>query len=103
LAAIRDIAIGKEFFSPSISEVILKSYIDRARHDADTDKSSLSGREIEIVKLVAEGLTNQEIADSLYISIRTVETHKNRIMKKLNFKTTAEMVTYAIRNHLFIP
>jgi len=103
LTAIRDVAVGKEFFSPSVSEIILKSYIERARHDNDSDKATLSGRETEIVKLVADGLTNQEIADTLYISIRTVETHKNRIMKKLDLKTTAEMVTYAIRSHLFIP
>ena len=54
-------------------------------------------------KLVAEGLTNHEIADTLFISIRTVETHKNRIMTKLGLKTTAEMVKYAIKNHLYTP
>jgi len=103
IAAIRDLAVGKEFFSPAISEIILKSYIDKARNQSEGNTSPLSKREEEIVKLVAEGYTNNEIADALFISIRTVETHKNRIMHKLDLKTTAEMVKYAIRNHLYSP
>lgn len=103
LAAIRDLSVGKEFFSPAISEIILKSYIDKARHASSTNTQPLSKREEEIVKLVADGLTNHEIADQLFISIRTVETHKNRIMNKLDLKTTAEMVRYAIKNHLSNP
>lgn len=103
LAAIRDLAVGKEFFSSTISEIILKSYIDKARNQSEGNSVTLSKREEEIVKLVAEGFTNHEIADTLFISIRTVETHKHRIMSKLDLKTTAEMVKYAIRNHLFTP
>ncbi|MDD2962995.1 MAG: response regulator transcription factor [Bacteroidales bacterium] len=103
LTAIRDLAVGKEFFSPAISEIILKSYIDKARLQSSGATTALSKREEEIIKLVAEGLTNHEIADTLFISIRTVETHKNRIMTKLGLKTTAEMVKYAIKNHLYTP
>lgn len=103
LAAIRDLSVGKEFFSPAISEIILKSYIDKARHASSGNTQPLSRREEEIVKLVADGLTNHEIAEQLFISIRTVETHKNRIMNKLDLKTTAEMVRYAIKNHLSNP
>jgi two-component system response regulator NreC len=60
----------------------------------------LTQREIEILKLFAEGFINKEISDQLDISIRTVETHKNHIMKKLELKSTVELIKYAIRNKI---
>jgi two-component system response regulator NreC len=60
----------------------------------------LSEREMEVLKLYAESYTNQEIADKLFVSIRTVESHKNNIMRKINLKTTVDMVKFAIRNNL---
>ena len=60
----------------------------------------LTTREIEILKLFAEGFINKEISDKLDISIRTVETHKNHIMKKLELKSTVELIKYAIRNKI---
>jgi two-component system response regulator NreC len=60
----------------------------------------LSKREIEILKMFAEGFINKEIADQLFISIRTVESHKNHIMQKLNLKTQVELVKYAIKHNL---
>ncbi|PKO97608.1 MAG: DNA-binding response regulator, partial [Bacteroidetes bacterium HGW-Bacteroidetes-9] len=61
---------------------------------------NLSDRELEVLKLFAESYTNQEIADKLFVSIRTVESHKNNIMRKINLKTTVDMVKFAIRNNL---
>jgi two-component system response regulator NreC len=55
---------------------------------------------MEVLKLYAESYTNQEIADKLFVSIRTVESHKNNIMRKINLKTTVDMVKFAIRNNL---
>jgi DNA-binding NarL/FixJ family response regulator len=63
-------------------------------------KASLTSRETEILRMYTEGLSNMEIAERLNISIRTVETHKNNIMQKYNFKNTVEMVKFAIRNKL---
>jgi DNA-binding NarL/FixJ family response regulator len=63
-------------------------------------KASLTSRETEILRMYTEGLSNMEIAERLNISIRTVETHKNNIMQKYNFKNTVEMVKFAIRNRL---
>ncbi|HPG34327.1 MAG TPA: LuxR C-terminal-related transcriptional regulator [Lentimicrobium sp.] len=60
----------------------------------------MSDRELEVLKLFAESYTNQEIADKLFVSIRTVESHKNNIMRKINLKTTVDMVKFAIRNNL---
>ena len=82
---------------------MLKSYIKRATNDDQTEDKThavLTSREIEILKLYVEGLINKEISDKLDISIRTVETHKNHIMRKLGLKSTVELVKFAIRNKI---
>jgi DNA-binding NarL/FixJ family response regulator len=103
LKAIRAIYCGKEYYSELISQIILKSYISTAQKKnlpEEKDIKCLSSREIEILKLIVEGLNNQEIADKLFISIRTVESHKSHIMQKLDLKTTVDMVKFAIKNNL---
>ena len=103
LEAIYTINRGEEFFGESISKVMLKSYVKRATdEDQHEDKINavLTSREIEILKLYVEGLINKEISDKLDISIRTVETHKNHIMRKLGLKSTVELVKFAIRNKI---
>jgi DNA-binding NarL/FixJ family response regulator len=103
LDAINTIYRGEEFFGESISKVMLKSYIKRATNeDIPEDRSNaiLTSREIEILKLYVEGFINKEISDKLDISIRTVETHKNHIMRKLGLKSTVELVKFAIRNKI---
>ncbi|PLX11799.1 MAG: DNA-binding response regulator [Marinilabiliales bacterium] len=102
LDAIHAIIKGKEYFSEDVSAIMLKSYMKRVKEDDEREKQNvqLTKRESEILKLFAEGLTNKEIADQLYISIRTVESHKNHIMQKLEFKSTVELVKYAIKNRL---
>lgn len=104
LLAIDTIYSGSDFYSENISKIILKSYIDKAKMKVVASESlheALSKREIEILVMFAEGYINKEIADKLFISIRTVESHKNHIMQKLNLKTQVELVKYAIR-HNFI-
>ncbi|NVO19069.1 MAG: response regulator transcription factor [Bacteroidetes bacterium] len=101
--AIHTIARGEEYFAESISNVILKSYIKKAKSGQDdgSDKESqLSKRETEVLRLFAEGFSNQEIADKLFISIRTVESHKNHIMQRLELKSSVDLVKFAIRNNL---
>jgi DNA-binding NarL/FixJ family response regulator len=96
---------GEEYFAESISNVILKSYIKKAKSDvpdSENKESLLSKREIEVLRLFAEGSTNQEIADKLFISIRTVESHKNHIMARLELKTTVDLVKFAIRNNIVL-
>ncbi len=103
LEAIYTINRGEEFFGESISKIMLKSYIKRATNeDQPEDKTHaiLTSREIEILKLYVEGFINKEISDKLDISIRTVETHKNHIMRKLGLKSTVELVKFAIRNKI---
>lgn len=99
--AIKTIYNGEEYFSDSISNIILKSYIRKAKSYEQTEKKeTLSARETEILKLFAQGLSNQEIADKLFISIRTVESHKNHIMQKLELKSTVDLIKFAIKNKI---
>jgi DNA-binding NarL/FixJ family response regulator len=103
LVAIDTVYSGNDFYSDNISKIILKSYIEKVKLNAEemlNPYEILSKREIEILKMFAEGFINKEIADRLFISIRTVESHKNHIMQKLNLKTQVELVKYAIRQNL---
>jgi DNA-binding NarL/FixJ family response regulator len=95
LYAIKAVASGRKFISPSISDKILHPSPLRV-----VEKNILTEREREILKLIASGLTNKKIADKLSISIKTVETHRARILQKLDFHTTAELVKYAIKTEL---
>jgi DNA-binding NarL/FixJ family response regulator len=107
-AAIRSVHTGHAFFSPSVSKVILESYLKASgspAEDADangTQESCLTAREREILQLVAEGKTHQTIGDMLHISVRTVDTHCNNIMKKLDIHDSAGLATWAIKNGIVI-
>ena len=98
LQAVEAVSAGKSFFSPAIARVISDDYV---RHLADrgvTDRFELlSEREREIFQLIAEGKTNKEIAALLYLSPSTVDTHRSRIMEKLDVHSAAEIVLYAVR------
>lgn len=103
LLAIRTVSQGSEYFSESISNVILKSYIKKAKDREPENlnpENSLSKRELEILKLFAEGIPNPQIAEKLFISTRTVESHKNHIMQKLNLKSTVDLVKFAIKHQI---
>ncbi len=100
LEAIYTINNGDEYYNKEISKIFLKKYINRNRAGLEGKNSILTNREIEIVKLVSEGYKNQEIAEKLFISIRTVDVHKNNIMKKLKLKSTIEIVKFAIKNDI---
>lgn len=103
LLAINEVCGGKEYFSKTISDTILKSYVKSAKYgkNISEDKSTnLTNREQEILLYVVEGLNNPSIAEKLNISIRTVETHKTSIMRKLNLNSTVDLVKFAIKNHI---
>lgn len=101
IQAVLTIRNGHEYFSNSITLLLLNKYIKKIKSDEDRlDIKSLSTREVEIMKMWGNSNTNKEIADKLFISVRTVETHKNHIMQKLNLKTSVDMVKFAIRNNI---
>jgi len=98
-SAVFSVMNGSEYFGESITNLILKCYIEKNKTEKNFPKQKmLSDREIEIIKLFAEGLLYKEIAEKLNISVRTVEAHKNNIMKKMEFKTLIDLVKYAIKN-----
>jgi DNA-binding NarL/FixJ family response regulator len=102
--AIRTVAGGEQYFSDSIAQVITRIFSNSAKRSQVSENVArtmiLTSREIEILRLFAEGYSNQEISEKLNISVRTVETHKNNIMQKYNFRSTVDMVKFAIRNNL---
>jgi DNA-binding NarL/FixJ family response regulator len=103
LIAIYSLRGGYDYYNKSISNILLNNYI-RSMGNDDSGKTNfpgnLSKREIEIIRFWGDGLTNKEMADKLFISTRTVESHKNHIMQKLNFKTSIDLLKFAIRNNL---
>ncbi len=101
LEAINAVYNGENYFSKEVNETIMKGLISRTIEETQEDKEkALTKREIEIVRLVSEGLINKEIADQLNISIRTVDAHKSNVMQKLNIKSNVEIVKYAIKHKL---
>lgn len=103
LEAIRAVYNGDEYFSPSVSKVVMRNFVRNAKHSKNGDaisKNQLTQREMEILKMYVEGFTNSEISTTLNLSIYTVKTHKNNIMQKYNFKSTVEMIKFAIKNNI---
>jgi DNA-binding NarL/FixJ family response regulator len=100
--AIYTLRNGYEYLGKTITGIVLNSYLNRSGINGNTqeDMSQLSAREIEVLKLFCDGFSNQEIADKLFISIRTVESHKTNMMKKINLRSSVDLVKFAIRNNL---
>lgn len=101
LDAVKCVLDGKHYFSSQVSEVIFGSMRDNSLpHAAPKDEDKPTTREHEIIQLLAEGRSNKEVADKLGISVKTVETHRAAIMRKLGLHSIGELVRYAIRNHI---
>ena len=97
LAALDALSIHRSYFSGAISDALLNQFLESKPASL---ASSLTHREREVVQQVAEGRINKEIAQRLNISVKTVETHRAAVMKKLKFKSFSDLVRYAIRNHI---
>jgi DNA-binding NarL/FixJ family response regulator len=89
---------GRSFFSPAVAQRMLDDYVRRLAGTDTVDRyDTLSEREREIFQLIAEAKSNRDVADILGISVATVETHRSRILQKLDVHNTAELVLYAVR------
>ena len=98
LKAVAALAQRKSFFSPAVSRVMLDDYVRQLTERGITDRyDTLSEREREVFQLIAEGRANKEIADILHLSPSTVETHRARILQKLDVHSAVEIVLYAVR------
>jgi DNA-binding NarL/FixJ family response regulator len=98
IAAVASLADHKPFFTGKVSEQLLDSYLT---HQSKSD--GLSPRERVIVQLIAEGNSNRDMSEALGLSVKTIESHRASLMRKLKLKTTAAIVRYAIRNRLVDP
>lgn len=97
--AIYTLRNGYDFHGRSISNILLANYLKQHRND-EKGMEHLTQREKEVLHLFGKSKTNKEIAEELFISVRTVESHKNNIMKKINLKTTVDLVKFAIKNNI---
>ncbi|MCD6163726.1 MAG: response regulator transcription factor [candidate division Zixibacteria bacterium] len=91
---------GELFFSKSVRSQVLRDYVEWMREGSSLSCSPLSGREREVLQLLAEGKSTKDIAGMLYISVKTVESYRKQIMDKLSLHSIAELTKYAIREGL---
>ena len=90
----------KIYLSQDITGIVVDGFVNNNRESPETGENSISLREKEILQLLAEGKSNKDISDLLNLSIKTVETHRANIMRKLGFRHITDLVLYAVRNHM---
>ena len=96
MEAIVSVCAGRSYLGPGLNGDLVKEYLN----GGEAQGAKLTAREAQVLRLIAQGLKNREIADSLTIAIKTVETHRTKIMQKLDLHNSAELATYAIRRGL---
>jgi DNA-binding NarL/FixJ family response regulator len=97
--AVQSVITGKKYLSDDITEMVIQGYLEPDEVIAE-GQANLSEREMEVLKLYAEGKSTREISEILFISVKTVGTHKQHIFEKLDLKSNADMVKYAIKEGL---
>ena len=98
--AIHSVVDDQTYLSSGIAEVVTKEYVRRLTETEMTAPTILSDREREVLQLLAEGKSTKEVASCLHVSIKTIETHRRQIMRKLNINSLAELIKYAVREGL---
>ena len=94
--AIQSVVSGKKILSDDITDLVIKGYLEPAEIEND-GFADLSEREVEILQLYAEGKSTREISEKLFISVKTVGTHKQHILEKLNLKNNADIIKFALK------
>jgi DNA-binding NarL/FixJ family response regulator len=104
LKAIRTVAEGESYFSKDVTETIMKGLMNQRKAASKSNAffPKLSRREKEVLKLIAQEFTTQEIADSLFISLKTVESHRSSLLSKLNARNSVGLVRIAMENNLLV-
>jgi len=101
IQCIKQVHEGQMFLSHTITELVVASYMKESQ--SGSPEAAMSTREREILQLLAEGRNNKDISEDLHLSIKTVETHRANIMRKMGFKNITELVLFAVRNHMIEP
>ena len=104
IEAVASLAVHRPYFNMRVSETILAGYLNAMTNDMPSTRKRagdlLTGREREILQLLAEGRSNKEVARCLAIGVKTVETHRSAIMRKIGANSIVDVVRFAIRNHI---
>ncbi|MGE4277807.1 MAG: response regulator [Lawsonibacter sp.] len=103
IACIETVNNDNVFLSDSVTKLVVNGFVNGLKDNGDVQKEALSSREQEVLQLLAEGQSNKDISAALMLSIKTVETHRANIMRKLGLKNIADLVLYAVRNHMIEP
>lgn len=98
--AVTALLSAKAFFTPKVSQMVLDGYLGKAPTAGGDEHLQITGREREIVQLLAEGKHSNEVAVVLNITVKTVESHRSNILRKLHFHSVTQLVRYAVRNHI---
>ena len=101
--AVKAVSEGKRFLTPKVSEIVLDGFLNTSsQHHGGQVGVRPTPREMEIISLLAQGKANKEVAAQLGITVRTVQTHRSKIMLKLGFHSLADLIHYAIRNGIAV-
>ena len=100
IRAIRRVMQNRTYLSPGIMDIVVQDYVMPPAYSTSPDSFNLTLREKEVLQLVAEGHSTAQIANSLHVSVKTIESHRQRLMEKLNTKGIAGLTKYAIREGL---
>jgi DNA-binding NarL/FixJ family response regulator len=102
VAAVEALRRGKTYFTPKVAAMVLNGYLRRENRTAPepSTRSRLTPREREVVQLLAEGKSSKEVAVALGLSVKTAETHRSNIMRKLELHSVSDLVLYAVRNNI---
>ncbi len=103
IAAVEAVGLQRTFFTPRVSQMVLNGFLDRERKNdfpapVEFSGDLLTSREREVIQLLAEGRTSKEVAVTLNLSVKTAETHRTNLMRKLNLHSVADLTRYAVRN-----
>ena len=103
VTAVEALQNNKRYFTPKVASMVLEDYLRKQNADGTEEaptRAKLTPREREIVQLLAEGKSSREVADALGLSVKTAETHRANIMRKLNLHSVSDLVMYAVRNNI---
>ncbi len=103
IVAVKALLSNKTFFTPKVAQIVMDGYLRKEPKASGEEFSQITGREREVVQLLAEGKSSKEVADALGISVKTAETHRANIMRKLEMHSVSELVRYAVKNHMIEP
>lgn len=100
IRAVNALLANKTFFTPKVAEMVLEGYLGKKPKAGGVGELRVTEREREVLQLLAEGKSSKEIAGALNLSVKTVETHRSNIMRKVQCHSVTELVRYAVRNHI---